>query len=53
MTELDLELIFLNLELDPTERLCKHQMALDLIWEIDQSKVGDLNEKPQQPSLLF
>ena len=48
MEELDVELIKSNLELSPTERLKRHQMALDLIWEIDKNKVTELNEKSQQ-----
>ena len=48
MDELDIELIKSNLELSPTERLERHQMALDLIWEIDKNKVADLDEESQQ-----
>jgi len=38
MTEIDINLIRLNLEMTPTKRLEAHQSALDLVQEIERSR---------------
>ena len=47
--DIDLELLSLNLSLSPTKRLEAHQMALDILLEIDEARTR-LDAKSQQSS---
>lgn len=47
--EIDINLIEHNLELSPEERLKQHQIALNILFEIDEAR-EQLREKSKQSS---